>query len=254
MVATMLQTGTQKSVLSGTGLKTATASRASAPRNLSVRAQQRQLWYPGGSAPKHLDNTLPGDYGFDPLKLGEEKDRLRWFQQAELVHSRLAMTAAAGILLPGLANRAGLLNVPDWPVAGKVWIEGHPSFPLGSMLFTQILLTGWVEAKRWADFTNPGSQGDGSFLGITDGFKGQSNGYPGGFFDPLGFARGSEKSVHDLKVKEVKNGRLAMLAMLGFFAQYAATGKGPIDNLFDHIADPSHVNFATNGVSLPFVR
>ena len=29
------------------------------------------------------------------------------------------------------------------------------------------------------DFVNPGSQGDGSFFGITDGLKGQSNGYPG---------------------------------------------------------------------------
>ncbi len=31
-------------------------------------------------------------------------------------------------------------------------------------------------------------------------------------------------------------------------------GKGPIDNLFDHIANPGQVNFATNGVSLPFIR
>jgi hypothetical protein len=29
-----------------------------------------------------------------------------------------------------------------------------------------------------------------------------------------------------------------MVAFLGFAAQYAATGKGPIDNLIDHVADP----------------
>ena len=46
-----------------------------------------------------------------------------------------------------------------------------------SMLFVQILLIGWVEGKRWADLKNPGSQGDGSFLGVTDELKGQSNGY-----------------------------------------------------------------------------
>lgn len=46
-----------------------------------------------------------------------------------------------------------------------------------AMLFTQIVLIGWVEGKRWADLKNPGSQGDGSFLGVTDELKGQSNGY-----------------------------------------------------------------------------
>ena len=46
-----------------------------------------------------------------------------------------------------------------------------------SMLFVQLLLIGWVEGKRWADLKNPGSQGDGSFLGVTDELKGQSNGY-----------------------------------------------------------------------------
>ncbi len=46
----------------------------------------------------------------------------------------------------------------------------------------------------------------------------------GPFFDPLGFSRGDEESYREYQDKEVKNGRLAMLAFLGFFAQYAATG------------------------------
>ena len=42
-------------------------------------------------------------------------------------------------------------------------------------------------------------------------------------------------------------------APAGFASQYAATGKGPIQNLADHLADPYHVTAATNGVSVPFV-
>ena len=58
-------------------------------------------------------------------------------------------------------------------------------------------------------------------------------GYPGGAFDPLGLASGSAASVADWRLKEIKNARLAMLAFLGFIAQHAATGKGPIENLTD---------------------
>ena len=38
-----------------------------------------------------------------------------------------------------------------------------------------------------------------------------------------------------MKVREIKNGRLAMVAFLGFTGQYLATSKSPIDNLVDHL-------------------
>ena len=48
-------------------------------------------------APAHLDGTLPGDFGFDPLGLGADPQRLKYYQEAELMNARWAMMAVAGI-------------------------------------------------------------------------------------------------------------------------------------------------------------
>ncbi|GIL59855.1 hypothetical protein Vafri_14563 [Volvox africanus] len=237
--------------------RSAVASRPAVSRKAVVTCVARQSWLPGSEIPKHLDSpaalAMAGNFGFDPLGLGKDPEALRWYQQAELVHSRTAMTAVAGILIPGLLTKAGALNVPEWYDAGKVAIESSFA-PFGALLAVQLFLTGFVETKRWQDFKKPGSQAEkGSFLGFEASFAGTGdNGYPGGIFDPLGLAKDANK-LADWKLKEIKNGRLAMVAFLGFTAQKFATGKGPIDNLAAHLADPWHVNYASNGVSVPFL-
>ena len=212
----------------------------------------------------HLPPTRAG--------LGSDPETLKYFVQAELVHCRFAMLGAAGIVLTGLATKAGALNVPEWYDAGLVSIK-QSGIPLGALIIVQarappsrhmqcradagrnaetaisamwlqVLLMGWVETMRIQDFKKPGSQGEGVFLGVTDGLKGTDNGYPGGYFDPMGMDSPTNRQ------KEVKNGRLAMLACVGFVSQHAATGKGPIDNLFDHISDPGNVRPARCVISL----
>jgi len=163
------------------------------------------------------------------------------------------MTGVAGILFTSLAHASGA-DIPEWYDAGKVYMQQHPNVSFGALVWSTFVMCGWAEFKRLQDIRNPGSQGDGSFLGVTDDFKGVSNGYPGGkYFDFMGLSRGDAAKYEEYKQKEVTNGRLAMVAFVGFASQFAATGKGPIANLVDHLADPSHVNCVHNGVSVPFI-
>ncbi|KAK4337875.1 hypothetical protein RND71_042362 [Anisodus tanguticus] len=69
------------------------------PCTTVIQAQQRPTWLPGLDPPPYLDGTLAGDFGFDPLGLGEDPESLRWYVQAELVHARFAMAGVAGIIL-----------------------------------------------------------------------------------------------------------------------------------------------------------
>lgn len=56
--------------------------------------------------------SLAGDYGFDPLGLGEDPESLRWYVQAELVHARFAMLGVAGILLTDVSDSEPFLFSP----------------------------------------------------------------------------------------------------------------------------------------------
>jgi len=242
-----------KSVFSGKSIRCKTTARpvaAGAPAFKVVAAGVGESWMPGTKHPAHLDGSLPGDFGFDPLMLGKDPKDLAWYVQAELVHARFAMLGTAGILIPEALTKAGLLNVPVWYEAGA---SASP-IDFQTLLFTQALLMGWAEAKRYYDIKSPGSGGTaGSFLGMEAALKGtDAVGYPGGGFDPLGFGK-DPAELAKLKVKEIKNGRLAMISMLGYYGQAAATGTGPVDNWLTHIADPFHTCVTSNANAIPFL-
>ena len=49
----------------------------------------------------------------------------------------------------------------------------------------------------------------------------------------------------ELKVKEIKNGRLAMVSVLAFALQGYVTGEGPYANWTKHVSDPFGYNILT---------
>ncbi|CAI0558315.1 unnamed protein product [Linum tenue] len=203
-----------------------------------AQAQPRPTWLPGLDPPPYLDGSLPGDYGFDPLGLGEDPNSLKWYVQAELVHARFSMLGVAGILFTDLLRVTGIKNLPVWYEAGAVKFDFAST---RTLLFVQLLWMGYAETRRYMDFVSPGSQAkEGSFFGLEAALEGLEPGYPGGpLLNPLGLAK-DVKSAGAWKQKEIKNGRLAMVAMLGFFVQAAVTHKGPIDNLVEHLSNPFH--------------
>lgn len=189
---------------------------------ISVEAADRQMWLVGAEPPAHLDGKLAGDFGFDPLGLGTDPERLKWYAEAELQNGRWAMMAVAGILGTSLLGIDG-----PWYMVGTKEFD-VPFLPLVAIQFA---VMGFIEQKRLEGFKATGSTGLLNF-------------FP---FDPLNM------SSPDMKVKEIKNGRLAMLAFVGFMMQALVTRTGPLENLTAHLADPTMSNITTSVMKLPEV-
>ena len=155
---------------------------------------------------------MVGNKGFDPLNLAKTLEELDTFREAEIKHGRLAMLAAVGWplserLQPYLAKSMG---APDLLAAGgkaPSLLNGgleniNPLFFLGILGFT-----GFVETQ------------------VLTKMKKRENRIPGDLgFDPLGFSKdASEASKRDYQLKELQNGRLAMLAIVGYVAEEFVT-------------------------------
>ncbi|GAB4825360.1 Photosystem I chlorophyll a/b-binding protein 3-1, chloroplastic [Ancistrocladus abbreviatus] len=245
-------------------LQTASAARKNA--SFIVRAAStppvkqgadRQLWFASKQSLSYLDGSLPGDYGFDPLGLSDPEGpggfiEPKWLAYGEVINGRYAMLGAVGAIAPEILGKAGLIPAETalpwfktgvFPPAGtyNYWADPYTLFVL------EMALMGFAEHRRFQDWANPGCLAKQYFLGLEKYFEGSGNPiYPGGpLFNPLGLGK-DEKSMKDLRLKEVKNGRLAMLAILGYFAQAPVTGVGPYQNLLDHLADPINNNIITS--------
>ena len=128
---------------------------------------------------------------------------MAWYKQAELQHARWARLGVAGVIGQSIIT------------PGVFWYDAALHLPaslgpvnLGSVLAIQFLMMHWVEVRRWVDIKNPGGASTDPIFGYK--LAAGEVGYPGGVFDPLGYAKDASK-LNELKTKELKNGRLAML-------------------------------------------
>lgn len=238
--------------------KVATKKPAGTKKSSGATKSGDTLWMPGLTRPDWLDGSMVGDRGFDPLELSkpveylqvdiDELDQnaaknnkgqvigafattsdevsteslqpysevfgIQRFRECELVHGRWCMLATTGCLIQELVTGT------PWNLAGEVILqEGGSYFGLGvpfsisQLVWIEVILVGGAELYRNSELDTT------------------KRCYPGGVFDPLGFASGDPVKVQRLKEAEVKHGRLAMIAFLGFSVQALATGEGVFGSL-----------------------
>jgi len=215
-------------------------------------------WLPAVERPAWLDGSLPGDRAFDPLGFAKPVEYIRYsldsldqnkavnpkgtpigaftvptdnvstdslqpysevfglqrFRECELIHGRWCMLATLGCFAA-----EAVTGVP-WQNAGKVILDEGPTyfglnlpFDVTQLVWIEVLLVGGAELYRNTEL-DP-----------------EKRCYPGGYFDPLNFASGDPERVFRLKEAEVKHGRLAMIAFLGFSIQALVTGQGVFGSL-----------------------
>lgn len=147
-----------------------------------------------------------GDEGFDPLGFSEQFE-MKWLREAEIKHGRVSMLAVTGFVMQQFWTLPGMVHVDDSNLAPE-------SAGISSML--QIVFGLGI----WEWWTNKGNV-------TMENMFADSARVPGDLgFDPMGLAKNkSPEAMEAMQLKEIKNGRLAMLAIGGMIHHNWVTGE-----------------------------
>lgn len=147
---------------------------------------------------------------FDPWGLSEgiSEEKYAWYRAAELKHGRVAMVAALGQITQSYVR-----------IGDPVFSEG--SKPLKAL--EQVVAERPLAAVQILGFIFA-AEALGQFNQVKDGAV------PGDLgFDPLGLKPSDPETWEKVQMRELKNGRLAMLAIAGMFYTELLTGNGVIE-------------------------
>ena len=158
--------------------------------------------------PENLKGYVGEETGFDPLRISDYFP-MDYLREAELKHSRIAMLAWTGFV----AVDCGFKIYP-FPEAyeGVTSATAHDQLVEAGALGNIALFVGIFEMVNW--------------LAVSEMLQGSGR-EPGDFgLDPLGFLKGkTDEEVKRMKMRELKNGRLAMFAIGGVATQAVLNGS-----------------------------
>merc|ERR1719412_315664 len=150
-----------------------------------------------------LDGYVGEEDGFDPMGFSLAID-IRWLREAELKHARVAMLATVGWITTDLGYR----------VPGDVFqcstIDAHDVLVKFGAMPQMLVWFGYAELF--------------GFLAIVKMMEFKTDRKPGDF-GLRAFYPKDEKGQYDMQMKELRNGRLAMLAYGGIVTAAVLTGK-----------------------------